>query len=234
MQDPKEKILKLLRLAESANENEAALAAERAAELAIKHGIDISTLNTDTDYLDDKVESRKREQWVAFLAGAIAQLNACKCYLSDGDYHFVGRPSSVAACKATLQYLIQTIKRLNREAVSSYNWSREERQQYRKSFRLHASLRVTERLRQKLADMKAHGIKTEGSTTNALTVQSYFKQEQENITAFLDGKVKLGKSRAVRITTKSAHGAIDGAKAGSSISLDEQITSKNQLQIAQG
>ena len=70
-----EKIRKLLALAESPNENEASLAAEKAQEMMLKHGIDIATVAMEDGVsmsVDDEIHRTRLDVWRRQLATVVA------------------------------------------------------------------------------------------------------------------------------------------------------------------
>ena len=72
-----EKVRKLLALSESPNEHEAALAAEKAQDLMLRHGIDMAQIATSqgaaTIGIDDARVQGKIDLWRRHLADSIAQ-----------------------------------------------------------------------------------------------------------------------------------------------------------------
>lgn len=98
-----QKAIKLLRLSESSNVNEAALAATRAQEILDRFEIDkaalelsgaepetpdeeIEDFSSKGAYLDDE-ESSRYPRWKLSLAGSVARANACQVYLRHVGYH---------------------------------------------------------------------------------------------------------------------------------------------------
>lgn len=97
-----QKAIKLLRLSESSNANEAALAATRAQEILDRYEIDraaleltgaapeepeepISDFGAKGAYLDDD-ESARYPRWKLSLAGSVARANGCMVYLAHVGY----------------------------------------------------------------------------------------------------------------------------------------------------
>jgi len=127
------KIRKLLALSNSPNEHEAALAASKASDLMIAHGIQASQLidevEVDEEVGEEKVDPGKNMDlyWKAKIASAVAELNMC-----DFWYHklavpgrknyknhivFAGKPSKIEVCKETLIYLSAAVERMLEEKV---------------------------------------------------------------------------------------------------------------------
>jgi hypothetical protein len=132
-----DKIRKLLRLAESADVNEAAAAAGAAQRLMEEHRIDQAMISLDDDesdgtpdeedirsWADEPLESSGRlPGWKSQLAVAIAGVNGCQVFLGRAykgdDYDhpqttlcLVGRPSDVASVRYLFAYLTKEIDRL--------------------------------------------------------------------------------------------------------------------------
>lgn len=134
-----DKIKKLLRLAESADVNEAANAAAQAQRLMEQHRIDQAMISVDEDAEDASVDdedikefsdqplaaSGRLAQWKSSLGVAIASINGCRCVLSkewsDGHRKFrttlclVGHPSDVVTVRYLFSYLVGEIERLCKE-----------------------------------------------------------------------------------------------------------------------
>lgn len=228
MSDIEDKIRKLLALAQSANENEAALAAEKAAELALKHNIDLLEFQTQPpEYIDDQMyTSKKNELWVMKIMQSVAKLNACKFYYisyrGTCKYRLVGRPQQIRMATEIGQYLLTTVKRLNTEAWQASGLDPSIRKDYRKSFRIGCASRLEQRLLQRLADLK-HKNNTIPNT-KALVVMNYFVAEQKAIDQHMeDIGLELGTGRSRSVGIKSHDGYADGSRAGDRIGLDTQI-----------
>jgi hypothetical protein len=123
------KAVKLLRLSQSSNPNEAALAASRAQEIIDRYKIESVALNYAQangerkpdepikDFKDDPLDagSRKIAKWSWRLFLVIAKPNGCKGYRANagtGELAIVGRPSDVAAVRYLYGWLKQEVNRL--------------------------------------------------------------------------------------------------------------------------
>lgn len=120
-----EKIKKLLRLAQSDNPNEAALAAAKAQELMDRHQIQAAMLDEkgaeepDEDIVhfsdrDDALDDLggRRAVWKGSLASTISEHNACVAYYSGSRIVMVGRPTDVAAVRYLYVYAVKAIEDL--------------------------------------------------------------------------------------------------------------------------
>jgi hypothetical protein len=112
-----EKIKKLLRLAKSSNEHEAALAAARAQELLAKHNLDESEFS-DRELPKEAAISytdtvKKPASWVYLLASSVAGAFDCGYFFrTDGRMCFVGVDIDHEIASYTFSYLYRTIGRL--------------------------------------------------------------------------------------------------------------------------
>jgi hypothetical protein len=114
-----DKIKKLLRLSESVNQHEAALAMARAMELADRHNLDITTLDTD-----DEVEHIIHKwfpcgKYVGLeqrLAISIAQtyFNVTACY-GFRRFVFVGKDADIMIADYVVGFLVHTVQDCLRE-----------------------------------------------------------------------------------------------------------------------
>jgi hypothetical protein len=103
----KDKIRRLLRLAGSSNEHEAALAAQRAQELMLKHGIEQSALDIgeelEIDYADEPIipHTAKMPSWKLRLAVVVASANTCRI-ITFSKYAGPGNERNVYTKRAVL------------------------------------------------------------------------------------------------------------------------------------
>lgn len=112
-----ERIRKLLRLSKSANSHEAALAMQRAMELAAKHAIDLSTLETDPEVSDIihkwfKAPTRLSREWKAALSLAQAYFHVTVCVSRHkAQVVFVGRTDAVDVADYIVTFLVKESRR---------------------------------------------------------------------------------------------------------------------------
>jgi hypothetical protein len=128
-----EKVAKLLRLAQSNNANQSALAASRAQEIIDKYRIEAAALELETNGTQSKpdepikdfgadlmdAESRKLATWRQRLFTKIAKMNGCKGYVDrkrDGTNYrgiaIVGQPSNAATVRYLYAWLRSEVDRL--------------------------------------------------------------------------------------------------------------------------
>lgn len=112
-----EKIKKLLRLAKSSNEHEAALAAARAQELLAKHNLDECDFSEYEPPKEAGLASapivKKPANWVWLLAASVAGAFDCRYFFTrSGHMCFVGVDLDHEVAAFTYAYLYRTINRL--------------------------------------------------------------------------------------------------------------------------
>lgn len=119
--DYKEKIKKLLALAESPNENEAKAALLKARQLMAEHKLreeDCSEFHEREvkDVLTDITCSTRREPWITLLSVVIATNYCCKSYrthvLGKQTLYigFIGLSDDVEICEAVFRYAVDCIR----------------------------------------------------------------------------------------------------------------------------
>lgn len=121
-QEALQKAAKLLRLKESSNPAEAALAASKAQEIIDRYQIESAALALANgeqikedikDFGFDPLERLKRKaSWKSRLASIVARHNGCKMYNNYNGPAVVGRPSDVATVRYIYAWLRQEVDRL--------------------------------------------------------------------------------------------------------------------------
>lgn len=122
------KAIKLLKLSESSNPHEAALAAARAQEILDRYEIDRSVLEAEAAapaepdepimdfggkaaWLDDPGTAHK-ERWRTLLASVVARANGCYVYNSGARIGLVGRPGDADKVRYLFAYAAHECDRL--------------------------------------------------------------------------------------------------------------------------
>lgn len=157
-----DKVRKLLALANSANEHEAANAAARAAQIMERHRLDAAMLADAEQRQIEEDEAYERNQdipaarahvrmppWYWSIAWSVAKANRCmpRSYDSAGSKRrvtFMGRPSDARAAVYMLDAIANEVDRLGREYVSRLD--RGAPRSAGKSFRLGAARTISQRL----------------------------------------------------------------------------------------
>ena len=118
-----DRVRKLLRLAESSNVNEAAVAAAQAQKLIERHRIEQASLVESDEHEiamhDDALDEGARvKQWKVELAMIVAEANGCRVVvLQDGRYstiNLVGGGEDIDIVRALYAWLVTEVQRLAR------------------------------------------------------------------------------------------------------------------------
>jgi len=120
-----DKVRKLLKLSESSNANEAALAAAKAQQLIDEHNLSAALLAVETeeaeanepieDTLRDSKpldDQKKMQTWRYALAKVLAECNGCRIYGFRGAIELVGHRSDADKVRYLYGYLIHETERL--------------------------------------------------------------------------------------------------------------------------
>lgn len=142
------KAVKLLRLAQSSNENEAALAMTRAQELIDRHKLTGLSLDMDTEnppediihFTHDPLDPEAHATWKHRLAISLCYHNQCRVYRSSGKLIIVGRPSDATTVRYLYGWMTREIDRLAAAKCAGCGRT------YWNSFRIGAANCVSDRL----------------------------------------------------------------------------------------
>lgn len=228
-----EKARKLLRLSQSSNPHEAALAAARAQEIMDRFKIGAISAEYENsapagiaeeikNFGDDPVENKGRDSWKWRLLSPLAELNQCKGYGKAGTLCLIGRPSDVATVRYLYAWLAGEIDRLaGKHCVGNGRT-------YWNNFRIGAVDTVIERLKAQQAETFA-AVKTEaivaaspGDACRALSVVenslAVIEQRREEVErwAKVNMKLRAGSASSARYNPSAREA---GRAAGRSISL---------------
>lgn len=227
----KEKLAKLLRLAEKAGTaEEAAAAAGKAAELALQYGIDLNSVDPDSnpkvneEELEDSVDN-----WEIRLAGAVAKLNAARVivWTRNGEHkiRFCGRNACAISSRLMHEYLTSTVLRLNRQAaLKRKGTTSAERRRFREAFRVGAMNTLCDRLYERYEQLRAEGMANSGGTGSALVVAGFFDQEAAALDDFVKKNYPNLRSSQFRTSARDLNGLAQGMAAARDISLNRQTT----------
>lgn len=151
-----EKVQKLLALAESSNEHEATLAAEKAQELMLRYGIELAHIAALADKEVGIGSNRigcRIDPWRRALARAVAVANGCDMVYTGlprkwtGDFTFWGPRDTLPGVVTLYQYLEAQLVVISRlEAVKVSHASAARSMQWRRSFLVGAVSRISARL----------------------------------------------------------------------------------------
>jgi hypothetical protein len=216
-----DKIRKLVALSASANEHEAALAAEKAQALCAAYNLTMADLGsadtdrvsemfvTDMDIKTDSVPWRRR------IAHAVAQMYFCTYFVQfrkeatrkrqNGyiryDCHtFVGAEHNITVAKLMFIYLAATTERWADEGSLAYPIK--ERSAYKTSFKMACALRLVSRIMLKIEEGKRGQLKSETGTKLPALLNLY-ESTQKRLQAHIEqeyGQMRSGRSLSGVVT----------------------------------
>jgi hypothetical protein len=225
-----EKVRKLLRLAKSNNEHEAALAASRAQDIVDRFKIETINLSLEQpttapdepirDFGFDPIdEDERRITWKIRLAATLAQQNQCKAYTSGGATCLIGRPTDVEMLRELYFWLsMQVEKLLIRECRGCT-------QNYRVNFAVGVVDTIRKRLKQQRIETIAE-LKVENPLAIVLIEKSLMVLNQRlvEVERWTQEHMNLRPGRDGIRHNESARAA--GQRAGQNINLNPQ---RNQI-----
>lgn len=134
--------MKLLKLSESSNVHEAALAAQRAQELLNRFGITQEIVDAEKGGPREKVEEIEQQeverggavmpQWKAYLANTLAKANQCRTHTMNSNVHrngafersasivIVGRASDAATVRYMYQAMCHEVEKLTKRETAAH------------------------------------------------------------------------------------------------------------------
>lgn len=160
-----QRIQKLLALAESPNEHEAALAAEKAQEMMLRHGIDIATVamaENGTIGVGGSTVDGRVDPWRRRLAGAVAHCMDGRVVYehhdrSKGRITFYGQRETVQGMTALYRYLEAQLVAISAIATAQRAECWVHGRTWRTSFLLGAVRRLSARLSERYEAMSSEG-----------------------------------------------------------------------------
>lgn len=225
-EDILDRISKLLAKAKSTtNEHEAAIFADKAAELLAKHNLDEAMLRArDAEREEGPIgrhsyNGRSPDRWRELIIMGCAKLYFCEVVVNSrmkgkGRHEFVGRESNAKVAMLMADYLIATTKRLAREH-SPHKADQTD-------FRRGCGLGLYNRL------MALHAEKvrpTQAPVSNAGNLPALYNSESRAVREWMEAEMKLGTARRGRGMKIGASGAA-GRSAADRISLNTQVTER--------
>ena len=237
-----DRVRKLLALANSANEHEAAAAAAQAADLMVKFEIEAAMLDTGCEPVVEGPEneildrgSRNRVPWKITIAGGIANSVGGQVYTHGGTVHVIAQPGKMATISYLYAYLVSEVDRLANvaygrevdECEASYV-SRPSARSWKNAFRLGAAGVIRSRLSKQRAETKqaaknkalAAGNGSRSSTALATTTAALetMAKGETAVREFIRKNVgPLGRASGATHSSSSGYGA--GRQAGQSMGL---------------
>lgn len=226
-----ERIRKLLALAKSSNEHEAARAADIAQAMLAEYNLnEEAVVGTATvDIVVDGDLTTDPYPWRRPLASQVAKLYFCKYFYTTHknvkpvyDQHsFVGQRHNIVVAKLMFEYLIAAIDRLAREGARGL--PEKQRSPYRVSFRTACAGRLCHRIADRIEAAKEGGqIKTESGTTLPALLDLY-EQADKAVSQFISDEIGELTTKTQKLAKLDEQALLDGDAAGESISLDRQV-----------
>ena len=227
----------LLRLAQSDNPHEAALAASRAQEIIDRYKLNLATLE-DSPSQEPAEEIRNFKDdpltegglWKAQLAQAVASVNQCQVYTSGANVCLVGRPSDVAMVRPFFAHLSAECERLASRHCKGNSRT------YWNNFRLGAVETISQRLKASLAatveTVKAEALAAGNAgalvvVTNSLALLEKRKQEVSDWT-----RANMNLRNRTRRTNYNESARSAGRAAGQSVNLNRSAGALNSTRRA--
>lgn len=244
-----ERIRKLLALAKSANEHEAAVAMQRAQEMLAKYNLDMNDVLQRGESVqfvcDNELVTESSNPWRRDLASNLARLFFCdysfnfikqsmpqrktRKYLRLDRHSFYGLPHNVAVVKEMFKYLVDTVERLAREARKINR----EGASYEKSFRHGCATRLIERISERYWASK-EGAQALIGRDGGNNLPALYDNSEAALNDWMTkkvGELEIAKNRGV---IKSQKGELDGFRAGGGISLDTQVSDETAKHMIGG
>lgn len=227
----------LLRLAQSDNPHEAALAASRAQEIIDRYKLNLAALDSAPseepaeeirNFKDDPIDNGGI--WKALLAQAVANVNQCRIYTSGGNVHIIGRPSDVALVRPFHAYLAGEIERLASRHCKGNSRT------YWNNFRHGAVETIKQRLNASLAatveTVKAEALAS--GNANALTIVNnslaLIEKRKQEVADWTRANMSLRNRTARSSYNNAGHAA--GRAAGQSVNLNRSAGALNSTRRA--
>jgi hypothetical protein len=165
-----ERIHKLLALATSDNENEAAIAASKAQTMLMEYNISEEELNKFSNkeaekvietYMDGK-NKYNRVAWQNILATAVARANLCRLLTSGTGQIWIGKPTNIEVAHYIYENLVRDLMRIcdltwdlvNERQMFEPKWSRVHGKTWKNNFYHGANQSISERLTTNLRQLK--------------------------------------------------------------------------------
>ncbi len=239
-----DKVRKLLALAQSPNENEAAMAADKAQSLLAEYNLEMSEVRTDSTGAEIEMDGETMTDsrpWRRKMGVMVAKVYFCgyfythkyhvttsrKCGYIRGDSHtFTGERHNIVVAKLMFTYLNNAIETLSVKAAAQIAVSK--RSAFLTSFRHACAGRVCQRLHERWVQAQRGGLQgSHGNTLPALA--NLYQLSDQRVKAFWQDKFKkgLGKSRALSTNKYDQDGLRAGREAGDKVGLDPQVSGTN-------
>ena len=232
------KIQKLLALATSSNEHEAASAATKAHAMLAEHNLSMASVQATDDTSNDMGHNEhsnsdsSKEQWIIQLWSATAKLYFCGYFFCKNPYDqtishtLVGSPANSAAAASMAKFLTDTVQALSKrnsgpDLFCSDPSTKPRSVLWLRTFRTGASETICTRLRDRLKELKA-GQQSQNDIANANNLPALYKSTEQEVAAYTAQNFNLKSSRPSKARLDpGAYKA--GRSAGTHIGLETQV-----------
>lgn len=215
-----DRIKKLLSLASSANEHEAASAMAKATELMVQHQISEASVSLadEPEQVEEQVlfESGRRVVWKGAIAEALTYAAGCKSYTLIGggksSLRLIGTPSALATVRYMFAYLVKEIERISKRSfIASGQVGRS--RAWQNAFKIGATSVICKRIKMQRKETIAAA--AAAGQNDALVV---VKQGEKDVSVFMAREVGATK-KSSRPSMSSSAGYTSGRDAGSKVNL---------------
>lgn len=230
-----QRIRKLLAMSRgNANENEAAVAAQKAQQLLTEYNLSLADVEkTDAHgkiIEDNDLMTSSSNPWRRKLALACARLYLCdyywchvryetntrKCgYVRADRHNFIGLPHNVVVAKEMFVYLVDTVERLAKEARKAGK----KKSAYEHAFRYGCAMRLARRLWDRYEQQTA----PPAGLLIKSNVPALYKGMDARIGEYMEKNHTDLQVKPDRGKHSSWEGVMDGNKAGEKVGLDDQV-----------
>lgn len=219
------KAVKLLKLAQSDNPNEAALAAARAQDIMDR--FKLSGLSADMDEggtpdepivnISEPIEPKQGSTWIVRLIVALAQANQCRVYKGGSASYVVGRTSDAQTVRYLYGWLKAEVNRLAARDGRGYSAV------WKNNFRLGAVDTIVRKLRESQEATK-RAVVAEAANPGAIVLVkdalARLEERSKSVDLWVEQHMRFGKARG-HYGGQSDYGAREaGRKAGEEINLN--------------
>lgn len=244
-----ERVTKLLALSKSSNENEAAVAMEKAQAILAEHNLTLEAVQEKANKVEHKVVHHRTfklhpaRPWLRMLANAVGMLYFCKNFFMSQkqgshkyDWHFfVGKKHDALVASMMFEYLAATIQRLELEhADRLFTNNKKRHSAFRNAFRLECVERLQERIMERIEAAKRGEVHSVSNVRNLPALASMYLISLEQNKSYIEemfGDLNVVQSRG---RSQSETGRRLGREAGNKISLDAQLENKDPVKRITG
>lgn len=219
--------------ANNPSEAEATAAAEKASALLAEYNLtaaampDANPTSVDNTLGHTKATTKAGTPWIRYLWQAVAQLNFCDYCYSSGNhrtYHSViGTPVNVQVTIQMATYLTDAIRALAKRSAKTGNYDAK----WQHGFNCGCGDRVSSRVRERLADLKANRTPKTATVNSSLSANlpALYESNDRQLSAYMRDVMHTRKTSQRRTTSTDYYGRQAGRAAGNSIGLDTQVGS---------